>query len=143
MFIQLCRYYFCELALRPENRWVRLTEKREFATHEAGDDRNKTRFELPSSPSWSPHRRTLLGTNRRGFTFVDDLALAVRLEVISAPQPAHLRHLGQLNSNVADVKEAFFFLSLSLSRCLLKFMPPPGRRSWIKFTALQCKQFLL
>lgn len=31
--------------------------------------------------------------------------------MISAPQTAHLRHLGQLN--VADVKEAFFLLTLS------------------------------
>lgn len=40
--------------------------------------------------------------------------------MISAPQPAHLRHLGTLNSAVADVKGAFFsFHPVCLSsRCL-------------------------
>lgn len=51
--------------------------------------------------------------------------------MISAPQPAHLRHLGTTKCD--DVRGAFLFF------CLLKFMLPPGCCSWVKCTALRHK----
>lgn len=72
-------------------------------------------FQLPPTDRLLvPYRFTYTHTarqNQHPFTFISGSAFAAGLEVISAPQPAHLRHLGLLKSNVADVKEASFFPS--------------------------------
>lgn len=98
-------------ALSTDNRW--LANGNEFSPLRRGKRLKKvveTGRLLPYCliPHITPRHNTL-----KSYTFVGDSAAPAGLEVISAPQPAHLRHLGSTGLALRVWRQKSCFLSLS------------------------------
>lgn len=79
-------------ALSTDNRW--LPNGNEFSPLRRGKQLKKSCLNRPNAAIRPNSTYYTAAQHYESYTFVGDSAAPAGLEVISAPQPAHLRHLG-------------------------------------------------